>query len=585
MKKYSIVILFLWGLAYLSPTTANAQQNFYGYRLGVSGGTMLYYGDLVDKYPRPAKYLDIAYGVQFEKSFSKGFGLRLSGTRGKIAYNDRTRTLNDELLTDNPNFYRNLNFQTKIWDAAAAFVWYADNDRLFSDRAFLSPYISLGIGATWFDVFGDRLDANGNLYDYSNPNLEQDGDYETNLTNLKTEDVAYKTRAWHIPLGLGLKFRLGDRWNFNLEANVKYTNTDYLDDVRKRGNDGKWDKDLYAYTSASLNYNFGLKKKAFNAPIIIADRFAKINHNDSLMLKLATPATTTATEAKPISEKEKRRTEKAEAKQAKKDAKAAEKAAKEAQKRAKKQCLAGCKALPKEERKGCEAACKAADFSKIDTKKEEAKSEEAVSVNNNDSQKIDSLRQVIQQETETRRQQQDAAPTMPAMPIPPYGTQQPIIVMPPSPAVAPANPESEARAMLLQTQVQDLKMQVELLKMQLQQQGGFAAPSQINNNTALMETYRLEIDRLRQESSDAKVLGKLDELQKSLLQMQQAKPAVTQPAPPPMPPAVSNQVDIATKVQMEQMNRQIEELQKQIIELKRLQQQKPKEEGDAGGKK
>ena len=264
---------------------ANAQQNYYKFRISPSAGTMVYYGDLTDTYPRIKNYTSLAYGGNLEASLSKTVGFRLSATRGEISYNDRTVDKNNDLLLDNPNFSRGLNFRTDIMDASASFVLYADNDRRVKDDAFSAPYLTVGFGITKFDVFADLIDPEGGFYNLSDPTLVQDGDYETNVTELAIEGVEYDTRTWHIPVGIGLKFRVADRWNLNFETNVKYALTDYLDDVSTRGSDSKLN-DFYNYTSASLNYNFGLKHRTLKAPVFIADQYSVLNLSDSLQLYL-----------------------------------------------------------------------------------------------------------------------------------------------------------------------------------------------------------------------------------------------------------------------------------------------------------
>ncbi|MGB1242980.1 MAG: outer membrane beta-barrel protein, partial [Chitinophagales bacterium] len=254
-------------------TTANtifAQQQPQ-YSLGVTGGTMLYYGDLTDDYPRIKNYTEIAYGLQLERALSPKTSLRLSASKGQLRYNDRTINDKGELLTDNPNFNRNLNFQTDIQDASLAFVFHSTKH-----RAFIRPYFSLGFGITQFDVFGDLLDAEGASYDFEgNPTVEQDGDFETDLRELDIEEANYDKTTWHIPLGLGLQFRLSPNVHFNLETNLKYAFTDHLDDVETRGNDNGWN-DIYAYTQAGLVFSFGSKKSknTYKAPKIIVGEYA-----------------------------------------------------------------------------------------------------------------------------------------------------------------------------------------------------------------------------------------------------------------------------------------------------------------------
>ncbi len=311
MKNIISAIIFL-----LVGQFVFAQQNNYKWRIGVHGGLNSYYGDLSSEriFDPSSGLLDlnntdqIAYGLSVEKSISKAWGLRLLASRGQFTANDRTTNLDGDLFLDNENFDRALNAQTTFSDASLMMNYYFDNGKIFSDEAFISPYFGIGIGVNIFEVKGDLYDANGQQYYYwsdntirnmseADPNastaiiIEQDGDFETDLTALQTEGKNYETSTLTIPALIGLKFRLGKRFNFNLESLINYSGSDYMDDVHgeylttydsplqqyaanpsgittgiNRGNDDRL-KDFYAFFSASLHYNFGFKKDAFEAPI------------------------------------------------------------------------------------------------------------------------------------------------------------------------------------------------------------------------------------------------------------------------------------------------------------------------------
>ncbi|MGB1205607.1 MAG: hypothetical protein ACPG5B_08185 [Chitinophagales bacterium] len=516
---------------------ANAQQNYYKFRISPSVGTMLYYGDLTDTYPRVKNYSSLAYGGNLEASLSKTIGFRLSATKGEISYNDRTLDRNNELLVDNPNFGRGLNFKTDILDASASFVLYADNDRRMKDDAFIAPYLTVGFGITRFDVFADLIDQDGGFYNLSDETLEQDGDYETNVTELAIEGEKYDTDTWHIPVGIGLKFRVGDRWNLNFETNVKYALTDYLDDVSTRGDDNNLN-DFYNYTSASLNYNFGLKHRTIKAPVFIADQYSVLNLTDSLQFNIDGLADSMAIE-EPLSIKEQRKANKAAKKLAKKEKKiakkqaklekkakkASEKEARKAEKQAMKDaldiCYEDCKELPKKkDRKKCQKDCKKEGFEiyleKIKAEKAVADSTaatqkiltpvEQIKQQNAANAKLDSLENVIKDEK--KAEEKSSGGIISDENSNGAGTKNDgsnTIVLPSGGGNNMS--ESDIKAIMNERDLQDLKLQMEIQKLQN------------NNNSSYdptIEMYKLETDRLRQENSDTKILNKLDEIQNRL---------------------------------------------------------------------
>ncbi len=324
--------LLLFFAAFLT-FSAYAQQDYYRWRVGVSAGYLHYYGDLNQRFFAPTPQLRndpldyLTYGASVEYSLGPAWGARLSYTQGAFTANDRAIHWDGSLRTSADNFGRALNARTEIRDAALMFTYYFDNDQLLSRRAFLSPYFSFGVGLTDFEVFGDLFYGQDQRYFYWNDNtvrdrpqdapdaaqaveVSQNGQFETNLTQLRTEDEAYDTRVLHIPVGIGLKFRLSSRINLNLDLTARYTFTDYLDDVSQnylafddplrayasnpsgmgvpgepRGHPNRDFNDIYTFTSVSLHYNFGLKTDSYRAPRL----FAPLTSSASPLLPAAPP--------------------------------------------------------------------------------------------------------------------------------------------------------------------------------------------------------------------------------------------------------------------------------------------------------
>lgn len=297
--KRSYILLMIGGL--LATLPALAQQDLYYWRAGVQVGSMTYYGDLNSKVlPGELTPDQLAWGVSVERLVGEDLSAKLLYSQGQFRVNDRT---DDKFLA------RSLNAQTNIRDYSVLFTYYLDNDRFLERKSFIAPYLSLGLGYTSFNVYGDLLDETGELYHYWSDNtirsvaedspdadqaeiVAQDGSYETELTPLATEQ-AYDTETFNIPLALGLKFRLGDRLNLNLEVMGRFTFTDYLDDVSgnyrteydnnlqrvaanptgreaaQRGSSPSFN-DLYTFTSVSLHYNFSRRNYVYRAPKIYA---------------------------------------------------------------------------------------------------------------------------------------------------------------------------------------------------------------------------------------------------------------------------------------------------------------------------
>lgn len=211
----------------------------YPWRLRLDGGVANYYGDLSYQWTQdwqhyanlPADAQPWTAGLSLERRLSPTWGLSLAGEYTALVGTDRLRDWDGNLLTDNPNLARSLNFRSELYAANLLATFHLANGWLLRQDARLAPYLFLGGGYANFTVRGDLTDSNGNVYDYS-ADPERDQTYETRLDQLRTEeDGNYDTYAWQVPLGLGLDVRLGDRLRLGLRYQFVYTFSDYLDDV------------------------------------------------------------------------------------------------------------------------------------------------------------------------------------------------------------------------------------------------------------------------------------------------------------------------------------------------------------------
>lgn len=308
MKK---LLFFLFIGTFTLPILSSGQQKDYEWRIGVSGGYTNYYGDLSPYKVRGFSnwnaikqllyfndnYVDqYSFKVTLEKQLSPTIGLMFNYGQYEFSMSDRYVKRDGSLLRTNRNFDRALNFQNQSRDMGLAFVFKTDNDRLLPATSLLAPYFTLGFGLIDFDVSGDLLDGDGNLYDYASGNVVNDGVYETNLYALKTEsDKGYDLGAFYTNLGLGIRLKLGPRVELFAQSDFIYTFSDHLDDVSgnyrteydndfqayaaKPGTniidpenplrgDGKGENDWIIYHGVGLKFNFGSNKKSFKAPVL-----------------------------------------------------------------------------------------------------------------------------------------------------------------------------------------------------------------------------------------------------------------------------------------------------------------------------
>lgn len=195
---------------------ANAQSQNLEYvqkgEFGITAGLAHYFGDLNTRAsisrPKPA------LGIFFRKQFGNYVGLRLSAHYAQVGYSD-VYSSNEYQKT------RNLSFNSNIWEVALQgdfnFFKFIPTD---PDYAF-TPYITLGIGVFTYDP-----------YAYTNGRKEflRPLGTEGQLIGYKGRKP-YSTLAMCIPLGIGFKYNLSEKFNFSFELAHRFTSTDYLDDV------------------------------------------------------------------------------------------------------------------------------------------------------------------------------------------------------------------------------------------------------------------------------------------------------------------------------------------------------------------
>lgn len=240
-------ILFSLLLFLLGNITVSAQQDNYGWRIGAGIGYMNYFGDLspytikkwqdwdrIFRFFQYNKYYvpEASYSISLERKLTPGIGLMLQASTGKISMSDRYRKSNGDYDVNTRNWDRALNFQTTLQDAGIAFVFQSDNGRFLPQNAFFAPYFYLGAGITSFNAKGDLYNKEGRPYIYVDPDERPDGVYETELRPLKTEtESEYSNIAAYTDFGIGIKLRLGSRMNLSVQTDIKYSFSDYLDDV------------------------------------------------------------------------------------------------------------------------------------------------------------------------------------------------------------------------------------------------------------------------------------------------------------------------------------------------------------------
>ena len=256
-------------LTYAQGTT-NDKAGYNSWSVTLSGGSMLFYGDLrqYDFYPvsksqgKVISERQMGFGLAVNKQFTPVVALQGFIQSGKLSGIKR---------------YLNAYFET-------SFISYGINARLNIIPLFnpsskgnnkFSPYAIVGFGLCSFKSLQSKISDGTEIHSFGY------GKYRQKKEN---------TNELNIPIGLGLKYKLNSKFDIGLELTMNNVNTDKLD-ARKRPNTSK---DKYQYTSIGITYNIGKSDKSLEwitpkeqESDDLAPLFAAINKKiDSLGKKL-----------------------------------------------------------------------------------------------------------------------------------------------------------------------------------------------------------------------------------------------------------------------------------------------------------
>jgi hypothetical protein len=183
---------------------------------GIGVGAAHYFGDLNTRarLNRPK----MAAGMFFRKNFGNYIAARVVANFAQLGYSDVYNTHNEF------EHLRNLSFNTNIWELSLRgdfnFFRFLPGD---PDYRF-TPFISLGVGVFSYDPYAY---LEGVKYYLRPLGTEGQG------SSLYPDRKPYGSMAFCIPIGVGFKYAVNEKFNIGLEITHRFTSTDYIDDVSK----------------------------------------------------------------------------------------------------------------------------------------------------------------------------------------------------------------------------------------------------------------------------------------------------------------------------------------------------------------
>lgn len=234
--------------------------------LGIGSGMFAFIGDIEQNTYNHALVSRLGYELYLGKKFNPFLEINFGVLFGKLGANERS-------------IDRNLNFQSEI-RAGGVSLGYNFHHILKKDRL-VEPVLSIGFNTFEFLSKTDLYDAQGNFYYYwtdgsirnlpqNHPEaatakyLQRDYTYETDIRELNLDGYGkYTERSFAVPVGFHIRTHLSERVDFKIGTTLHYTFTDLVDGITKDGTPGRVGNgrnDMFLYTSASITYDFMIRK-------------------------------------------------------------------------------------------------------------------------------------------------------------------------------------------------------------------------------------------------------------------------------------------------------------------------------------
>ncbi len=196
--------------------------------------------------------LDVRLGayMAFEQRFGKVFGVSLGGTYGKLAGTDNSKS-------------SHLNFESTIMQGELLLTF--NFDKLMKHNPLVSPFINAGFGYVMYNSKADLRNKHHKYYYWADGSIKNEPElpgnqnfavpiqrdyvYETALNDSSVSEKSTLT----VPIGLGLKFKMGQRWAACVGVNYVLMLSDKIDNKVSGLND--------SYLQANVGLQFEFKKK------------------------------------------------------------------------------------------------------------------------------------------------------------------------------------------------------------------------------------------------------------------------------------------------------------------------------------
>jgi hypothetical protein len=246
LKNKSVILVLLL----LNTMLINSQFESKNLEIGVGVGAYIYQGDLTPD--RIGSFKTMKPGVHL-------FASKIASSNLSYRLNLAFATLKgDESKYSKPAYRQQRNFQFKspLFELSGLAVWDIRGNNFNREKRTFSPYILTGGGLSFLKIRPD----------WSRFNAEFFSTESEVMTGLNTDSEKKLPGILpFIPIGLGFRYEISNRFAINTEATYRFIFSDYLDGFSYAANPEK--DDHYHSITIGLVYKIGNKNRLNCPPV------------------------------------------------------------------------------------------------------------------------------------------------------------------------------------------------------------------------------------------------------------------------------------------------------------------------------
>lgn len=189
--------------------------------------------------------VNLGYGLNIRKQLGNAFSLELNGVRGKLSGS------NDNSIYGAGSTAKEFKTQLQYAADLRGVVNVGSVDFLRRENS-VGFFVTAGAGYIAYNPVITMAD--GSVVDGKGMYGGNDGYHNSKVKTNGTKDYIH---SFYIPVGVGVKFKVSERVNFNLGYTMNFVDEDNLDGVYAKGNS----KDKFSYGYAGLEFSLGSSSK------------------------------------------------------------------------------------------------------------------------------------------------------------------------------------------------------------------------------------------------------------------------------------------------------------------------------------